>query len=186
MFLPNRAPTALPVLLLALAMLAPPNAVAQTTYRWIDKNSGQTVFSDHPPPSGVRYSTHGQPPRENETSSPAESSAAPDSPSYAVRQVAAKYPVVLYTVPNCTAPCQQSRALLNARGVPFVEVMLNKQDEVDKFVAQFGSTASLPSLIVGRQNVSGFEPEAWNNLLDLAGYPKTAPYGAKPSGVFAQ
>ncbi|MDQ5907446.1 MAG: hypothetical protein QG590_1931, partial [Pseudomonadota bacterium] len=27
---------------------------------------------------------------------------------------------------------------------------------------------------------------AWNNLLDLAGYPKTAPFGSKPSGAFAK
>ena len=29
-------------------------ASAQTTYRWVDKTTGQTVFSDHPPPPGVK------------------------------------------------------------------------------------------------------------------------------------
>ena len=37
---------------------------------------------------------------------------------------------------------------------------------------------------VGQQTVSGLETGAWNNLLDLAGYPKTAPYGSQPSGSF--
>ena len=29
-------------------------ASAQTTYRWVDKTTGQTVFSDQPPPPGVK------------------------------------------------------------------------------------------------------------------------------------
>lgn len=42
--------------------------------------------------------------------------------------------------------------------------------------------AFVPSLKVGRQSVKGFTPESFNNMLDLAGYPASAPYGVKPSG----
>jgi hypothetical protein len=44
----------------------------------------------------------------------------------------------------------------------------------------------VPALKVGKQSFRGFEAAAWNNLLDLAGYPKTAPYGSKPSGGLAK
>ena len=44
----------------------------------------------------------------------------------------------------------------------------------------------VPALKVGNQRVRGFEAGAYDNLLDLAGYPKTAPYGSKPSGGLSQ
>ena len=33
-------------------------------------------------------------------------------------------------------------------------------------------------LTVGKTLLSGFEAGQWNSELDIAGYPKTAPYGA--------
>ena len=48
---------AVPTFRLALvgaALLASTLTSAQTTYRWIDKDSGQTVFSDLPPPPGAK------------------------------------------------------------------------------------------------------------------------------------
>ena len=178
---PHRPPpsiaTALAVLL-GIALMA--SASAQTTYRWVDRTTGQTVYSDQPPPPGVRYTTQGST-RESETSE-AMASDAPSSPSYAVRQAAAKYPVVLYTAAHCTEPCQQARSLLNGRGVPFAERMLASPKDIEDFSKRFGESAGIPSLSVGQQIVSGLENGAWNNLLDLAGYPKTAPYGSKPSG----
>ena len=38
------------IILLAAALTASPLAGAQTTYRWVDQKTGQTVFSDQPPP----------------------------------------------------------------------------------------------------------------------------------------
>ena len=184
-----RIARALPALLSALALSAPLAAHAQTTYRWIDKSTGQTVYSDQPPPPGIRYSIQGSATRADETSDSADSGApanAPPaalSPSYAVRQAAAKFPVVLYTSPNCVSECQQARALLNGRGTPFSEKQLISQNDVDQLAARLGGAASVPSLTVGRESYSGFEAPAWHNLLDLAGYPKTAPYGSKPSGT---
>jgi hypothetical protein len=64
--------------------------------------------------------------------------------------------------------------------------MLASQEEINDLEKQLGSAAAVPSIIVGRQNFKGFESGAWNNLLDLAGYPKSAPYGTKPSGAFAK
>lgn len=165
------------VILLAAALSASTLAAAQTTYRWVDQKTGQTIFSDQPPPPGTPGVVKlGSESRE----------AAPQVP-YATRQAAEKYPVTLYTAASCADACTQARALLNQRGVPFTEKMLNTEEEQAEFTKQMGSKdIMVPSLVVGQQRFRGLESGAWNNLLDLAGYPKSAPFGAKPSGAFAE
>ena len=165
------------IILLAAALTASPLAGAQTTYRWVDQKTGQTVFSDQPPPPGT--------PGVVKVGS--ESSESSPQVPYATRQAAEKYPVTLYTAASCTDACTQARDLLNQRGVPFTEKMLNSEEDQAEFAKQMGSKeAMVPSLTVGQQRFRGLESGAWNNLLDLAGYPKSAPFGAKPSGTFAQ
>ena len=156
-------------------LLATSLAGAQTTYQWIDPKTGTTMISDQPPPPGTKQVVK----RAGEESSE-------QQVPYATRQAAEKYPVTLYTSANCVEGCKQARDLLNKRGVPFSEKMLKSQEEIDQLSRQLGSEASVPSITVGRQNFQGFESGAWNNLLDLAGYPKSAPFGAKPSGAFAK
>lgn len=164
----------LAAVLAATAALWAPNSVAQTTYRWIDKG-GQVIYSDQPPPPGARQVVKsGAPEREETTQLP-----------YATRRAAEKFPVTLYTAANCVEPCERARALLNGRGVPFSEKLLKSEDELAELAQRLGGEANVPTLFVGLQHVTGFENVAWNNLLDLAAYPKTAPYGAKPSGAFA-
>ena len=162
---------------LATAVLTASIANAETTtYRWIDKATGQTVFSDQPPPPGAKQvvTISGQP-----------SGDEPQIP-FATRQASEKFPVTLYTAASCTDACKQARDLLNGRGVPFSEKMLKTDEENAELAKKLGSEASVPSLFVGQQSFKGLESGAWNNLLDLAGYPKSAPYGAKPSGTFAK
>lgn len=151
-------------------------AGAQTTYRWIDKATGQTVFSDQPPPPGAKAVEMKEGP------SKADDRQLP----FAVRQAAEKYPVTLYTSANCAEICTNARTLLNGRGVPFSEKLLTSQEEVAEVAKQMGKEAFIPGLRVGTQNFAGLEASSWNNLLDLAGYPKAAPYGSKPSGAFPQ
>ena len=158
------------------AVLAATNVNAQTTYRWIDKATGKVVFSDQPPPPGAQQVvTKGSEKRED--ASPV---------SYATKQAAEKYPVTLYTAANCIDECKQARDLLNKRGVPFSEKMISTKEEEAELAKRLGSSAGLPSIFVGSQSIRGIEPESWNNLLDLAGYPKTPAFGAKPSGAFAK
>ena len=165
------------IILLAATLTASPLAGAQTTYRWVDQKTGQTVFSDQPPPPGTPGVVKvGSESRESSPQVP-----------YATRQAAEKYPVTLYTAASCTDACTQARDLLNQRGVPFTEKMLNSEEDQAEFAKQMGSKdVMVPSLTVGQQKFRGLESGAWNNLLDLAGYPKTAPFGAKPSGAFAE
>ena len=169
--------TMLRFILLALATLAVTTANGQTTYRWIDKTTGKTVFSDQPPPPGARL-----------VGTKADSKAGgDDNPmSFATRQAAEKYPVTLYTTAGCVNECKQARDLLNQRGVPFTEKLVGTPEEQAELNKRLGSEGLFPTLFVGTQSVKGIEAGAWNNLLDLAGYPKTAAYGAKPSGAFAK
>lgn len=146
------------LLLLAGSMAS--STVAET-FRWTDPRTGQTVISDQPPP-GVRRTRPltGTPEAENS-----------QQKRYAAQQAATRYPVTLYTAPECVTDCKQARELLTRRGVPFSEKMMQKREDIDA-LKQLVGDAFVPSLQVGSQAAKGYQPEAWHNLLDLAGYPK--------------
>jgi len=164
---------ALRFLVIAATLFASTLAAAQTTYRWIDA-SGQTVFSDQPPPSGAKQVVKLH----------AEVRGEEQQLSYATRQAAEKFPVILYTAASCTEVCARARGFLTERAIPHSEKVLASEAETAELTKLLGSPASVPSLIVGRQNIKGFEAGAWENLLDLAGYPKSAPRSAgKGSGA---
>ncbi|HQU80501.1 MAG TPA: glutaredoxin family protein [Azonexus sp.] len=143
-------------------------AVAET-YRWVDP-AGRTVISDTPPPG-----------RAHSVAKAGASNGNTDGLPFAVKQAVESFPVTLYTSADCVNECKQARDLLNARGVPFTEKMLQTPEDFDELKALVGD-AFIPSLKVGKQSFRGFESGAYTNLLDLAGYPKTAPYGSKPAG----
>ncbi len=146
---------------------------AQTTYRWIDKTTGKTVFSDQPPPPGtksVSVSEGKEPGNERQM-------------SYATRLAAEKHPVTLYTTVNCTEACANARAFLNGRGIPFAERLLKSEQEIADTAKEIGSESFVPGLKVGSQRFAGFEAGAWNNLLDLAGYPKGASLTITPERI---
>ena len=147
-------------------------AVAET-YRWVDP-AGRTVISDTPPPG-----------RAHSVAKAGASNGNTDGLPFAVKQAVESFPVTLYTSADCVNECKQARELLNARGVPFAEKMLQTPEDFDELKALVGD-AFIPSLKVGKQSFRGFEAGSYNNLLDLAGYPKTAAYGSKPSGGLAK
>ncbi len=158
------------LLVLCLALMS---AVASAqAYRWVDP-SGRVIISDTPPPGkakDVSRTAGGQAAPSNEDDLP-----------FAVRRARENFPVILYTAADCTADCQQARDLLNNRGVPFAEKMLQKAEDATELRALVGDVF-VPSLKVGSQSYRGFQNTAYHNLLDLAGYPRTAAYGSKPSG----
>ena len=140
------------------------------TYRWTDA-AGQTVVADTPPPGKVKGVV-----KNGGTAEPA------DIRSFATKKAAEAFPVILFTTADCINECKNARDLLNGRGVPFTEKMLVKPEEVEE-LKQLVGDAFVPSLKVGNQRFRGFEAGAYNNLLDLANYPKSAPFGSKPSSV---
>lgn len=138
-------------------------------YRWIDP-SGRIIISDTPPPGKAKG-----------LSRVGEKDEGGDDLSFATRKARESFPVTLYTAADCTTECAQARDLLNKRGVPFTEKMLQKAEDAAE-LKQLVGDVFVPSLSVGKQSQRGFEAGAYNNLLDLAGYPKSAPFGSKPSG----
>lgn len=155
--------------LLMLCLALSSTALLAETYRWTD-SSGKTVISDSPPPGKAKgvVKAGGQ-------------SEAGDNTPFATRKAAESFPVTLYTSAECTNECKQARDQLNGRGVPFTEKMVQSAAEIEELKQLIGD-AFVPTIKVGNQRFRGFESGAYDNLLDLAGYPKTAPFGAKPSG----
>ncbi len=158
----------MPYLLMLCLALAGTSALAET-YRWSD-SAGKTVISDTPPPGKAKGVT--------KAGGKAE---AGDNTPFATRKAMEAFPVTLYTSAECAGECKQARDLLNGRGVPFTEKMVQSAAEIEE-LKQVAGDAFVPTIKVGNQRFRGFESGAYDNLLDLAGYPKTAPFGAKPSG----
>lgn len=160
--------------ILMLCLLAASLSAQAQAYRWVDPATGRTVISDTRPPPNAKSVSKAKDPSQNT-----------EGRSFAVLKAAEAFPVTLYTSPDCISECKQARELLNGRGVPFAEKMLQKPEDVAE-LKQLVGDAFIPSLKVGKQSTRGFEAGAYNNLLDLAGYPSVAPIGSKPSGGLAK
>jgi glutaredoxin len=147
-------------LLMLCLVLSGTSALAET-YRWSD-SAGKTVISDSPPPGQAKgvVKVGGKP----EPS---------DGMSFATKRATEAFPVTLYTSADCVIECKQARDLLSGRGVPFSEKMVQSAAEIEE-LKQVAGDLFVPTLKVGKQNFRGFEAGAYNNLLDLAGYPKSA------------
>ncbi|MFZ2266855.1 MAG: glutaredoxin family protein [Azonexus sp.] len=158
----------MPRLLIICLALACTGAFAET-YRWVD-SAGRIIVSDTPPPGKAQNVVKTGEGGENT-----------DNQSFATKRAAENFPVTLFTSPDCVAECKQARDLLNGRGVPFSEKMIQKQEDVEELKKLVGD-GFVPSLKVGKDSSRGMNASGYNNLLDLAGYPKTAPYGNKPAG----
>ena len=100
-------------LLLTSAALLGASAVAQAqvVYRIVGPD-GKVTFSDKPPSADQG--------KVAATGVGAAGAASATNLPFELRQVVAKYPVVLYTSSDC-APCGAGRSLLTSRGVPFNE-----------------------------------------------------------------
>lgn len=143
-----------------------PAAQAGELYRWVD-SSGKVHYGDAPPAAA-----------KVETKRFSDSDAVPgENLPYETRRAQQNFPVTLYVADNCGETCEQARSLLRKRGVPFTEKNLVKKEEIDAFRNLSGSD-SVPVLSVGRIFLKGFLATQWNNELDVAGYPKSAPYRA--------
>lgn len=141
-------------------------AQAGDLYRWVDAN-GKPQYGDMPPLGAVMIEQL-----------EFYDEAAPDAGlPYETRRALKDFPVTLYVADNCIEFCEQARSLLNTRGIPFSEKALRTQEEVDAFKAAAGDDG-VPALSVGKSFINGFNAGRWNSELDIAGYPKTAPYRA--------
>ena len=141
-------------------------AVSAQMYRWVDKD-GKTHYTQDPPPADAK-SVEKKPLGLGGGAMPYR-----DLP-YASQAAARNYPVVLYTTPDCGAPCEQARALLVRRVVPFREVSVERPQDFDRLKAATGGT-KVPYIVVGSEKQIGFNEEMYGALLDTAGYPTSGP-----------
>jgi glutaredoxin len=137
-------------------------------YRWVDKD-GRVQYTDAPPPAGARDVR-------KTTSVTAEPEPSASSLPYELARLQKDLPVTFYSAPACKEVCEQVRAALNKRGVPFREVQVWNRETNDELQKVSGGT-NVPTILVGRSVQSGFYPDALDALLDSAGYPKA---GAMP------
>jgi glutaredoxin len=154
------------ILVALLAALAASAASAQL-YRWVDQN-GKVHYTDTPPQPAAA--------RAVETKKPSSSVVEGVTP-YAVQQAVKTFPVTLYTAGTCEAPCKDARALLAKRGVPYSEVAITEQTQLDELKRVSGGD-EVPVLVVGKSVIKGFEASSYNGALDTAGYPLNAPPAA--------
>ena len=152
----------------AAAATALPIHAAQL-YQWKDAQ-GRTVYSDQPPPPGVRTSQ-----QKNFKGNVIEG-----GESYATKSAREKHPITLYAS-ACGAPCDLARQLLTERGVPFSSKDPQASVEAQAELKKLTGRLSVPVLLVGSDKIDGFETGQWHEALDRAGYPKTALPGRKPA-----
>jgi hypothetical protein len=155
------------VFICSLSLLAGPAAAAQL-YRWVD-DKGHVEWRDTPPPTTAKNVE-----QRNISTSTIQTSSLP----YSVQLAAKNFPVTLW-MNNCGATCDQARALLNRRGVPYTEK--DPQADSEGFKKVSGGDMGIPLLFVGSTKLRGYLESEWDSALDVAGYPRTALGPVKPA-----
>ena len=148
-------------IVLAIALGVASGAALAQIYRWTDAN-GRVHVTDTPPPPGAK--------NVQRRSLPGASGAVRANEPYVLQMARKNFPVTLYTSVGCE-PCVEARKLLNARGVPFREVSVASEQQIEELKKMTGS-ASVPVMLVGSSLQRGFEEGAYQAMLDGAGYPK--------------
>lgn len=152
------------LLIVTAALGSTLGAQAQTIYRIVGAD-GKVTFSDKPPVSAEQGKIAG-------TGVGASGGVSGSALPFELRQIASKFPVTLYTAPDC-GPCNSGRALLTGRGVPFNERTVTTPED-SASLQRIGGDRTLPLLMVGGQKIRGFSDSEWTQYLDAAGYPKTS------------
>ena len=147
-----------------LSVLAVPVLQAQAIYR-ITGPDGRVTFSDQPPAPNGKTTVLGSGGR-------SDSSAASGALPFELRQIASRFPVTLYSGDSCP-PCNNGRALLAGRGIPFAERTVTTPQDGEALQRLSGDT-SLPFLMIGGQKIRGFLASDWTQYLDAAGYPASS------------
>jgi glutaredoxin len=146
--------------ILGLALLVLAEAAAAQVYKWKDEH-GATHYGDAPPPR-VKSEL-----LETDKQTPVQAPILPDE----LARAAQAAPVVLYTTARCDA-CDQGRALLRARGIPFSERTVNTAQDQQQLQQAGGGKNELPLLLVGSRTMTGFQAAAWQEALTSAAYPR--------------
>jgi glutaredoxin len=147
-------------LLIAAGTLLLAGAALAQQYRWVD-DKGRVQYTDTPPPPSAKDV------KKKNLASGKGSEVVP----YDLEAAQSKAPVTLYTHPSCTDSCELARGVLNRRGVPFKEVPIVTNKDIDDLKALTGAN-TVPVMVVGKRIEQGISEQAYDAMLDGAGYPK--------------
>ncbi|MCR4331461.1 MAG: glutaredoxin family protein [Sulfuricaulis sp.] len=147
------------LLVTALMAIGIPAAQADTLYKWVD-SQGRISYHDQPPPEGAGYRVEEKVLGTNKRKE-----------DDTLAKVAEKFPVVLYSVPDCGS-CDLARLYLQKRKVPFTEQNLNADPELQQTLKKKIGSLSAPTLMIGEKIMKGYVESVLEGELDGAGYPK--------------
>jgi len=148
------------LLVTALMAIGIPAAQADTLYKWVD-NQGRISYHDQPPPEGAGYRV------EQKVLGSGNKHKEDDKLS----KVVEKFPVVLYSVPDCGS-CDLARQYLEKRKVPFTEQNLNANPELQQTLKKKIGSLSAPTIMIGEKVMKGYVESVLEGQLDEVGYPK--------------
>jgi hypothetical protein len=160
---------------IALLMLAAfaASAAGAEMYRWVD-DKGTVNYTPYPPPANIK---------KVETKRLGGNTAQPVEGSYTLQQATKNFPVTLYAT-DCGELCNNARAHLQKRGIPFTEKNPTALKEIDEFKKLSGGGMEIPLLVVGTlKTIKGYLASDWDATFDQAGYPSTAMPGAKSAAA---
>jgi glutaredoxin len=142
-----------------LALLAV-SALAQAQYKILAPD-GSVTYTDRPAAATAGTA--------KVQSMRADAPAASDALPFELRQPVSRFPVTLYTAPGCSS-CDQARAYLRQRGIPFSEKTIGNQNDI-RAMEQLELGGEVPLVRIGREVRRGFTQDVWATDLTLAGYP---------------
>jgi glutaredoxin len=154
-----RSSTLLTSLAASLLLLAAP--AAHALFKVVGPD-GRVTYTDRPPlaSEGKVMPVSGDTGRASDPALP-----------FALRQVVSRFPVLLYTAKDCGEACALARGLLARRGVPYSERIAETNEDREAWTRLVGGQEA-PVLKVGEQTLRGYVPAAWDETLDVAGYPR--------------
>jgi len=151
--------------MLLCALLLVPALAAHAQYKWSNAD-GQVNYGDQPPHDARNVERLGV----NAGSDVVDPAALLP---FEIRRAARDFPVILYARGECGF-CDDARAFLKARSVPFVERSVSTAEDVEAF-RRLGGGDQLPAMALGRQMLRGYNAGTWSDALTSAGYPQGVP-----------
>ncbi|MCZ6718945.1 MAG: glutaredoxin family protein [Gammaproteobacteria bacterium] len=157
------------VILSTLYLFAASKLSAVKVYECVDEE-GTHSFRDYCPPGST-------PVGEKKLSTGQHPAGQDGGTRSSVDELAEKYPITLYGIPECDA-CDLVRNFLNQREIPFTEK--NVADDVDvqlELEEKIGSL-SVPAITIGEDKVlMGYHPTRLKEEFDAIGYPDATAAG---------
>lgn len=134
--------------------------VGKKLYKWVD-HEGNVSYHDLPPPEGSKYKVEERSIRYGEPT--VKKKVDPNA------KVAEKYPVILYSVPNCGS-CDLARIYLQKREVPFTEKNADNDLKIQEELKKKTGTLTAPTILIGEKIMKGYLESLLEGELDQAGY----------------